>query len=53
MVVDVQGSDHFLFDPEVASKELKSSEEFFFRTGNLSISAINNFIDSHKCNRRV
>ena len=52
MVADVQGCDHFLFDPEVASKELKSSEEFFFCTQpvNLSISAINNFIESHKCN---
>ena len=34
MVVDIQGCDHFLFDPEVASKELKSSEEFFFCSGN-------------------
>ena len=50
MVVDIQGCDHLLFDPEVASKELKSNEEFFFCTGNLSISAINNFIESHKCN---
>ena len=44
MVVDVHGCDHFLFHPEVASKELKSSEEFFFCTGNLSISAINNCV---------
>ena len=50
MVVDIQGCDYLLFDPEVASKELKSNEEFFFCTGNLSISAINNFIESHKCN---
>ena len=49
MVVDIQGCDHFLFDPEIASKELRSNEEFFFCTGNLSISAINNFIESHKC----
>ena len=49
MAADIQGCDYFLFDPEVASKELKSNE-FFFCTGNLSISAINNFIESHKCN---
>lgn len=29
MVVDIQGCDYLLFDPEVASKELKSDEEFF------------------------
>lgn len=29
MVVDIQGCDYLLFDPEVASKELKSNEEFF------------------------
>ena len=50
MVVVIQGCDHFLFDPEVASKEVKSSEEFFFCTGNLSISTINNFIESHSTN---
>ena len=30
MVVDVQGSDHNLFDPEIASKELLDGEEVIF-----------------------
>lgn len=50
MIVDIQGCDYLLFDPEIASKELKSSDEFLFCTGNLSTTAIQKFIDSHKCN---
>ena len=49
MVVDIQGCDYFLFDPEIASRELKSNEEFLFCTGNLSSTAINSFTQSHKC----
>ena len=49
MVVDIQGCDYFLFDPEIASREIKSNEEFLFCTGNLSSAAINNFTQSHKC----
>ena len=49
MVVDIQGCDYFLFDPEIASRELKANEEFLFCTGNLSSTAINNFTQSHKC----
>ena len=36
MVVDIQGCDYFLLDPEIASRELKSNEEFLF------VLAINN-----------
>lgn len=51
MVVDMQGSGHILFDPEIASKELVHGEEVLFSTGNLSITAINNFIEEHTdCN---
>lgn len=49
MVVDIQGCDYFLFDPEIASRELKSNEEFLFCTGNWSSTVINNFTQSHKC----
>ena len=49
MVVDIQGCDYLLFDPEIASRELKSNEELLFCTGNLSSTAINDFTQSHKC----
>ena len=50
MIVDIQGCEYFLFDPEIASKELKSDDEFLFCTGNLAYSAIHNFTEYHKCN---
>ena len=50
MVVDIQGCDYFLFDPEIASQTVKANEEYLFCTGNLSTSAINDFMDNHKCN---
>ena len=51
MVVDMQGSGHSLFDPEIASKEIVDGEEVLFSTGNLSLTAINNFIEHHtECN---
>ena len=51
MVVDMQGSGHTLFDPEIASKELVQGEELLFSTGNLSVTAINCFIEHHPdCN---
>lgn len=46
MVVDIQGSDHILFDPEIASKELLDGEEVFFSAGILSLRAISDFIES-------
>lgn len=50
MIVDMQGSGTCLFDPEIASKDLMAGEEFFFATGNLTTTAINNFVQHHKCN---
>ena len=47
MVVDMQGSIHSLFNPEISSKELVDGEEVLFSTGNLSLTAINNFIEHH------
>lgn len=51
MVVDMQGSGHVLFDPEIASRELLDGEEVLFSAGNLSITAITTFIENHSdCN---
>jgi hypothetical protein len=51
MVLDIQGCNNILFDPEIASKEIKEEEEYLFCTGNLSAGAINIFISTHKCRR--
>ena len=50
MVVDMQGSGHNLFDPEIASKALEDGGEMLFTTGNLSVTAIKNVIEKHNCN---
>ena len=47
VVVDMQGSVHSLFDPEIASMELLGSEEVLFCSGNLSLTTIKNFIEHH------
>ena len=51
MVVDMQGSGHSPFDPKIASKEMVDGKEVLFSTGNLSLTAINIFIEHHtECN---
>lgn len=40
MVLDIQGTGHKLYDPEIASSELLENDEFLFCTGNLSQTAI-------------
>ena len=51
VVVDMQGSVQSLFDPKIASMELLGNEEVLFSSGNLSLTAINTFIEHHtKCN---
>jgi hypothetical protein len=52
MVLDIQGCEYDLFDPEIASKQVMSEDDssYLFCTGNLSITAINGFIDQHRCN---
>ena len=51
MLLDVQGVDYELFDPEIASAELLDSQnEVLFTTGNLSAAAIENFKVNHTCN---
>ena len=50
LIVDMQGSDYCLFDPEIALKNLQDGDEMLFSTGNLSTMAINNFLENHHCN---
>lgn len=50
MVVDIQGAGYNLFDPEIASTILVDKQEVMFTAGNLSQTAIHNFIGSHTCN---
>ena len=49
MVVDIQGCNYTMFDPEIASKEIQKDEEYLFCTGKLSEAAIDTFITAHKC----
>ncbi|XP_028396933.1 transient receptor potential cation channel subfamily M member 6-like [Dendronephthya gigantea] len=51
IVLDIQGCDYMLCDPEVATKETSSDGEFLFCTGNLSSTAIEQFTSSHVCNK--
>ena len=53
MVVDLQGSGHSLYDPEIASRDWtdKDTTEFMFCAGNLSAEAIDKFLANHMCNR--
>jgi hypothetical protein len=50
--VYIQGCGCTLFNPEIASKQIVSEDDsaYLFCTGNLSITAINNFIGKHTCN---
>ena len=50
MILDLQGSSHILFDPEIATSDLKKDEEILFCDGNLTNSAIAKFISGHSCN---
>lgn len=51
MLLDIQGSDYVLYDPEIASAELKADNEYLFCAGNLSHVAITTFTKYHKCNK--
>ncbi len=50
MVVDIQGIEYQLCDPEVATTTLRKNGEFLFCAGNLSEYAITNFKEQHECN---
>ena len=51
MLVDIQGYGVKLYDPEIASSELVEDGELLFCAGNLSKTAIDNFIVHHVCNK--
>ena len=53
MVVDIQGVDHTLCDPEIATSELMDNVDnsILFCCGNLSSQAINKFKEEHICNK--
>ena len=52
MLIDLQGVEYSLFDPEIASTTITDDvdNEFMFTTGNLSKRAIDNFSNKHSCN---
>ena len=44
MLLDIQGSGHTFYDPEIASRQIMDEHgKVQFCTGNLSIAAIDNF----------
>lgn len=50
MLLDLQGADYHLYDPEIATTELHSeNEEAYFCIGNLSYISIDAFIIAHNC----
>eukprot|EP00794_Sanderia_malayensis_P013091 gene13089-14433_t len=49
MVLDLQGVDYVLCDPEIATTILEEDGELNFCAGNLSFKAINTFLDGHSC----
>lgn len=53
MVLDLQGSEYVLCDPEIDTTELCDgpvvSGEFYFCAGNLSRVGVDEFILHHKC----
>ena len=52
LVVDLQGSGHMLYDPEIATTQMfDSDEEFLFCGGNLNVVAIATFVKAHVCNK--
>lgn len=51
MLVDIQGSGYYLFDPEIASTDLldEGDKQYLYCTGNLSKVAISTFVKEHTC----
>ena len=53
MLLDLQGSDYVLYDPEIATKELQDEDnesETYFCAGNTSYVGIAKFLHEHICN---
>lgn len=52
MIVDIQGVNYALCDPEIASSTLMARDEtILFCSGNLSTTAIDEFLGKHTCNK--
>ena len=52
MLLDIQGSEYSLYDPEIATQEhCDEDDEYYFYCGNLSSLSIDNFLKQHKCNK--
>ena len=52
IILYIQGSDHTLYDPEIATSDLFDGDhEMLFCSGNLSKVAIENFVKDHSCNK--
>lgn len=52
MIVDIQGVNYALCDPEIASSTLMARDEtILFCSGNLSTAAIEVFLSRHTCNK--
>ena len=52
MIVDLQGVNYMLCDPEIASSKLyDENSDIYFCAGNLSTNAIETFFEQHKCNK--
>lgn len=46
LVVDLQGSGHMLYDPEIVTAQMfDNDEEFLFCAGNLNVLAIATFVN--------
>ena len=51
IVLDLQGSNYTLYDPEISSSELLGDDgEMQFCNGNLAATAMANFFSNHHCN---
>ncbi|EDO40721.1 predicted protein, partial [Nematostella vectensis] len=48
LIVDLQGSGHTLYDPEIASRDHTKDGKFLFAAGNLSQTAMDNFLAQHR-----
>ena len=52
MVLDIQGANYSLCDPEIASSQLvDDNDNILFCNGNLSSQAIDTFVSQHVCNK--
>ena len=50
MLLDLQGTEYNLYDPEIATAELKDGDEIYFCAGNTTFLGIQDFLTEHICN---